>query len=164
MKRAISILTAAAAVAVIAGCGTTTRSGQVGDTFSGGGLRVTVERVDLRPPIPAEDITGLSTPRPGDRLIAARVRVCNEYGFAIGTYDFGLSLNGGGDGLVKFPQMNYADGFDSVRSGCTRGWIVFELPLRGQPLKIRFAYDDSGSPKAGGNRQESHERFSWAVA
>jgi hypothetical protein len=164
MKRTILILTAAAVVAVSAGCGTTTRSGQVGDTFSGGGLRVTVERVDLHPPIPADDITGLSRPRPGDRLIAARVRVCNEYGFAVGNYDFGMSLNGGGDGLVKYAQTNYADGFDDVENGCARGWIVFELPLGRKPSKLHFAYDDSGSPKAGGNRQESHERFSWAVA
>jgi hypothetical protein len=129
MKRAIVILTAAAVVAVLAGCGTTTRSGQVGDTVSGGGLRVTVERVDLHPPIPAGDVTGLSRPRPGDRLIAARVGVCNKYGFAVGKYDFGISLLGGGDGLAHYAQTNYADGFQDVENGCARGWIVFELPL-----------------------------------
>jgi hypothetical protein len=164
MKRTILILAAAVVVAVLAGCGTTTRSGQVGETFAGGGLRVTIERVDLHPPIPTDDITGLSRPRPGDRLIAARVRVCNKYGFAVGTYDFRMSLIGGGDGLVNYAQTNYADGFHDVENGCAGGWIVFELPLARKPSKIHFAYDDSGSPKAEGNRQESHERFSWAVA
>jgi hypothetical protein len=152
------------AVALVAGCGTTTKSGHVGDTFSGGGLKVTVERVELRPPAPGDDVTGLSSPAPGNRLIAARVRVCNKYDFAVGTYDFGLSLDGGGEGTVKFPQMNYADGFDHVRTGCARGWIVFELPSSRKPSKIHFAYDDTGS--GGSNmsgRPESHERFSWSV-
>jgi hypothetical protein len=161
MKRAIIPLGAAV---VLFGCGTTTKSGQVGDTFSGGGLRVTVERIDLHPRVPSDDVTGLSQPARGNRLIAARVRVCNKYDFAVGTYDFGLSLDGGGDGAIKFPQMNYADGFDHVRTGCARGWIVFELPISSKPSKIRFAYDDTGS--GGSNmsgRPESHERFSWSL-
>jgi hypothetical protein len=161
IKRAVLSL---GAVAMLAGGGTTTKSGQVGATFSGGGLKVTVERVDRRPPVPGDDVTGLSSPAPGNRLIAARVRVCNKYDFAVGTYDFGLTLDGGGDGAVKFPQMNYPDGFDSVRTGCARGWIVFELPISRKPAKIRFAYDDTGS--GGSNvsgRPESHERFSWSL-
>jgi hypothetical protein len=152
------------AVALIAGCGTTTKSGHVGDTFSGGGLRVTVLRVDQHPEIPSDDISGLSTPAPGDRLIGARVRVCNKYDFAVGTYDFAVSLDGGGDAAVKFPQMNYPDGFDDVRTGCAAGWIVFELPRSRTPSKIRFTYDDTGS---GGShvsgRPESHEHFSWSL-
>jgi hypothetical protein len=152
------------AAGLIVGCGTTTKSGHVGDTFSGGGITVTVERVDRHPQIPSDDLSGLSTPQPGNRLLGARVRVCNKYGFAVGTFDFGLSLDGGGDGLIKFPQMNYPDGFGDVRKGCSTGWLVFELPISKRAARIRFAYDDTGSSSSNtSGRPESHERFSWSL-
>lgn len=164
MKRT-SIGLALLASAVASGCGTTTRSAKVGEMLSGGGVHVTVERVDLHPPIPSDDVTGLGTPAAGHRLIAARVRICSNVGPAIGTWDFGLSLSDGSSALIKFPQENYADGFDSVRTGCERGWVVFELPASSRPTKIRFAFDDSGSGSGTvAGRPETHERFSWAIS
>jgi hypothetical protein len=155
---------AALAALALAGCGTTTSSGEVGATFSGGGLKVTVERVDLHTLVPMHDITGLSTPAPGNRLVAARVRVCNNNGPAVGQDSFGIGLAGGGHGSVKFPTTNYADSFSFVDSGCAVGWVVFEIPLASTPTQVQFRFDDSGSgaPSAPG-RPESHERFSWAI-
>jgi hypothetical protein len=162
MRRAIPLT---AAALLVCACGTTTRSGQLGDTFSGGGIEVTVDAIDERPPVPKHDVTGLSSPARGDRLIAARVHICSKQGAAIGTFDFALSLAGGGDARVKFPQTNYPDGFDSLRTGCSRGWIVFELPSGKQPSKVRFAFDDTGASNGSfGGRSESHERFSWSVS
>jgi hypothetical protein len=163
MIRAFLAISCAAAL-VLAGCGTTTRSGHIGETFSGGGLRVTVERVDQHPPVPAGDVTGLSSPAPGDRLLGARVHICSKQGAAIGTYDFALALDGGGAGRVKFPQENYANAFESLRTGCARGWIVFELPRASRVSTITFAFDDTGTSNANGSgRPESHERFSWSL-
>lgn len=158
------VLPGSALLLLAAACGTTTGSAKVGQTLSGGGVHVTVQRVDLRPPIPAHDVTGLSSPRPGDRLIAARVRICSTVGPAIGTFDFAISLAGGGDGVVKFPQENYANGFDSLRTGCSAGWVVFEIPASSTPAKIRFNFDDTGSGSGSmSGRPETHERFSWAL-
>jgi hypothetical protein len=154
--------------ALLAGCGTTTKSGAIGDTLSGGGVSVSLLRIDRRPPVPREDITGLSTPTPGNRLLGARVRVCSKVGPAIGTWDFSLALDGGGHAQVKFPSHNYENTFDSLRIGCARGWIVFEYPSGGRPTEMRFAFDDTGDNASvsnpGGNRQETHERFSWKLS
>jgi hypothetical protein len=96
------------------GCGTTSASGRVGSTLSGGGISVTLQRVDLRTPVPSHDITGLSTPAPGDRLIGTRVRVCGNNGAAIGTFNFTISVSGGGAGRVKFPSMYYPGQLQAV--------------------------------------------------
>ncbi len=161
--RFVSIL-AFVVVALLTGCGTTTLSGHVGKTLSGGGVHVTLQRVDLRPPIPAHDITGLSSPAPGDRLVAARVNICSTDGGAIGTYDFGVTLAGGGSGSVKFRAMNYPDAFDSVSTGCGSGWIVFQMPASSRPATLQFDFDDTGSGGQYGGSGESHEHFSWALA
>src|SRR5437764_409102 len=80
----------------LAACGTTTASGRVGFTLSGVGVRVTLERVDRHPPVPRDDVTGLSVPAPGERLIGTRFRVCSTAGQAIGTFNFEINLAGGG--------------------------------------------------------------------
>jgi hypothetical protein len=155
---------AAAAALALAACGTTTRSGKVGETFSGGGLKVTVERVDLHTPVPAGDLSGLSTPAPGNRLIGALVQVCNNDGPAVGQDSFWIGLAGGGHGSLKFPTTNYADSFGFVDSGCASGWVVFQIPLGSTPTQVHFGFDDSGNSAASfGGRPESHERFSWAI-
>ena len=56
----------ALALALLAGCGTTTKSGVVGDMLSGGGVNATLARVDRHPVVPRDDVSGLSTPAPGD--------------------------------------------------------------------------------------------------
>jgi hypothetical protein len=155
---------ALAVIGVLAGCNTTTKTGAVGDTLSGSGVSVTLLRVDGQPHIPRPDIGGLSTPASGDRLLGAKVRVCSNQGGAIGTFDFAVDVDGGGSGRVKYPQGNYANGFDAVRTGCAAGWLVFEFPSYSTPTKIRFAYDNTGSNEPGDQQQESHERFSWSLS
>ncbi len=156
------------AVLLLAGCGTTTKSGAVGDTLSGGGVNVTLLRVDRHPPVPRDDVSGLSSPAPGDRLMGTLVRVCSQVGPAIGTSDVSLALDGGSHAQVRFPSMNYAQAFDDLRIGCVGGWIVFEYPVGGRPSEMRSAFDDTGDSGSLGNpsghRQESHERFSWKLA
>jgi hypothetical protein len=83
---------------LVAGCGTTEESGEVGETLSAEGLEVTVERVDTAVPVPRNDVTGLSTPGPGTKLIGARVRVCSEHGGAIGPFSFGVETSSGDSG------------------------------------------------------------------
>ena len=117
--------------------------------------------------MPRDDLSGLSSPAPGDKLLGALVRVCSYVGPAIGTWDFSLALDGGGHAQVKFPSMNYARTFDDLRIGCVRGWIVFEYAVGGRPSERRFAFDDTGDSSSlsnGGHRQETHERFSWKIA
>jgi hypothetical protein len=154
------------AIALLAvGCGTATRSGLLGDTLSTGSLHVTVQRVDLHPPIPKDDVTGLSRPAPGERLVGVRVRVCSGIGPAIGSWDFGISVDGGGPSTVNNAQTNYVNGFDSLRLGCSRGWVVFQIPQASRPTAIRFAFDDTGDAAgAAPHRGETHARFSWTLS
>lgn len=155
------------AAAGLAACGTATESGAVGETLSGGGVSVKLERVDQHPPVPSGDVTGLSTPGPGDRLIGARFRVCSNAGQAIGSFNFSINLDGGGSGRVKFPSMNYADSLAVVRTGCARGWLVFEVPRASHASAIAFRFDDSGdnaSFNAPGGHNEVHDQFSWRLA
>jgi hypothetical protein len=66
--------TVSIAVLLLAGCagiGVTEKSGSVGD------------------------VSGLSSPGPGNRLVGARVRVCTDHGQAIGTYDFSVETSAG---------------------------------------------------------------------
>jgi hypothetical protein len=158
-----SVFAWCALILLLAGCGTNTKSGAVGDKLSGGGVSVTLHRVDLHPPIPKHDMTGLSSPAPGDRLVGALVTVCSKHGAALGPYDFAIGLSGSNAGQVKFPSMNYSHGFDSVRTGCSTGWITFEFPSSSSPEEIRFAYDDTGSNAPEDQHPESHERFSWKL-
>jgi hypothetical protein len=165
MRSTRLLLLGAGTVLALAGCGTTSKSGHVGDTLSAGGVQVTLERIDERPPVPSDDVSGLSTPAPGDRLLGARVKVCSKVGPAIGSYDFSMSLADGGQGQVKFPAQNYPDGFDVVRIGCARGWVVFEYPRPTRATEIHFKFDDTGNNagNVGGSRSETHERFSWKL-
>jgi hypothetical protein len=167
LARRLSGPIAAGNAVLLCACGTTPKSGQVGDTLSGGGLRVTIERIDQRTPVPSDDISGVSSPAPDDRLLGARVNVCSKVGPAIGTYDFSLALGDGGTGQIKFPAQNYTDGFDGLRTGCAGRWIVFEYPQTSSPREIHFKFDDTGvsagSGNPGGSRPGTHERFSWKL-
>ena len=81
------------AIALASGCGgvnTTTKDGKVGDTLNSGGLRVTVLKTDPTVPRPANDVTGLSTPRSGMRFVGIKARVCTDRDQAIKAYDFQL--------------------------------------------------------------------------
>jgi hypothetical protein len=146
----------------LAACGTTSLTGRVGTTLQDHTLRVTVDRFDRHPPIPQGDVTGLSRPAPGDRLVAAHVHLCTHIGPAIGSWDFSISLSGGASGKVNYAATNYLQRFSSVSIGCSTGWIVFEIPQTSTPDSVNFKFDDTG---AGGGayptRGETHARFSW---
>jgi hypothetical protein len=153
-----------AAIVLFAGCagiGVTEKSGRVGEELSANGLRVTVKRIDRHPPVPADDLSGLSSPAPGKRLVGARVRVCSNHGQAIGTYDFDAETSAG-DGRVKFPAQNYADPFESLRDGCDSGWLVLEIPRGSDLTRVRFRFLDTGSAQPGDN-SDVDARFSWKV-
>jgi hypothetical protein len=165
MKRALTGAIAVSAALLVAACGTTTLSGKVGATLHTGGLAVTVDRFDPHPPIPAHDVTGLSRPAPGSRLVAAHVHVCSKMGPAIGSWNFSVALTGGGQSSVNNAQTNYPDGFDSLRTGCSVGWIVFQVPQTSRPGSVNFAFDDTGNAgSAYSERREKHVRFRWAIA
>jgi hypothetical protein len=156
-------LAAVLASLTLAGCGlnATTKSGKPGDTLSAGGLRVSLIKFDNEVPRrEGHDITGLGTPSPGMRFFGFDVKACNDRDQAIGTFNFGLDLDGDDKSKVRFPQSVYPNGFDSTREGCERGWVVFEGPQRSRAKKLTFKYDDTGSAQPSGNA-EKHARFSW---
>jgi hypothetical protein len=147
-------------LAAAPGCGATEESGEIGDVLSAEGLQVSVERVDTRVPVPAEDITGLSQPSPGTKLVGVLARVCSDHRGAIGAYDFGLESSEG-DGRLKFPQRNYRDDFEVPRADCGGGWIVFEIPSGAEPERVRFDFQDTGSSRD--QDQNVDAEFSWSV-
>jgi hypothetical protein len=152
---------------LLAGCGTTTKTGRLGETLADGGIQVVVDRLDPTPPIPRHDITGLSTPARGNHLLGVDVRVCSKTGAAIGPYDFAVDVSGSGRAQLKFPQRIYSESFETIRATCARGWIVFESPSGSTAQRIRFRFDDTGQSGQGGGSQggrpESHQRFSWTI-
>ncbi len=159
MKASALTLTLTAAV-LASGCGTTEKSGSVGDELSAKGLKVAVRRVDTSVPTPARDITGLSVPAPGHSLVGVRVHVCSDHGGAIGQFDFGLKANGG-SARLKFPAMNYPNFFETVRTGCGDGWIVFEVTRGARPDRVTFGFQDTGSYRHEQNQVKA--KFSWRV-
>ena len=163
MRAAPRLLAPCLAALALAGClGTseTKRSGSVGDKHSAGRLDVTVERVDRETPVPKKDVTGLSVPRSGHRLVGVLVNVCSDYGAAIGPYDFKLETSEG-SGRPKFPSSNYREEFETLRDGCKRGWIVYEIPRGASPQKVKFDFSDSGTNR---NTQDNLDaRFEWTV-
>jgi hypothetical protein len=158
----IYVVGAGAIAFTAAGCGTTERSGDVGDTLTAKGLEATVEQVDTDVPVPASDVTGLSQPAPGSRLVGARVRVCSDHGGAIGAYAFGLDASSGDDARLKYPQRNYDDSFETVRDGCGDGWVVFEIPESDQPERVTFGFEDTGTSRQPQTAVDA--KFSWTVS
>jgi hypothetical protein len=161
VSRATTIAVLATAAALVAGCGTTEESGSVGQELTAKGLRVTVRAVDRSPPLPKQDVTGLSLPAQGFRLVGVRVHVCSNHGGAIGAYSFGIETTGD-RGRLKFPARNYARPFEVVRDGCGGGWVVFEVPADTRPARVTFGFEDTGSAQPG-SHNEVKARFAWNV-
>ena len=143
MARLASGASLAVALA-LAACGDTEKGGSVGDTLTAKGIEVTVDRVDRSPRLPRHDITGLSLPAAGRRLVGVHARACSDHGGALGQYDFGVETSAG-DGRLKFPARNYRDAFDTIRDGCGDGWIVFEIPADAKPKRVKFGFEDTGT-------------------
>jgi hypothetical protein len=152
----------AAAALIASGCGTTEKSGAVGDTLTAKGIDVTVIAVDDSVPVPKSDVTGLSQPAPGQKLVGVRVKVCSEHGGAIGPYDFSIETTSGDPGRLKFPETNYPNSFDSFRAACGDGWVVFEIPAGSDPGKVKFNFQDTGTAQH--PETEVDARFSWDVS
>jgi hypothetical protein len=149
---------------VVASCGATEKTGRVGQTLADGGLRVAVIKVARHvAPVRGPDYPGLGTPSPGTRFVGVEVKACDDRDNAILPVHFGLELAGGGKARLRFPQSVYSNGFDSVRSGCGRGWVLFEAPRRAHPTVVTFAYDDTGSARPGSQNSEKHARFRWRL-
>ncbi|HEX8053629.1 MAG TPA: hypothetical protein VF517_11620 [Thermoleophilaceae bacterium] len=143
-----------------AACGETRKTGSVGDKLEAKRIEVTVEKVDRRTPVPRSDITGLSLPSSGHRLVGVLVNVCNDYGAVVGQFDFELETSTG-EATPKYTARNYRESFQSVRDDCERGWIVFEIPEESRPTKVEFAFDESGTNR---NTQDNlTARFEWKV-
>jgi hypothetical protein len=145
----------------VTGCGTTEKSGQVGDKLTAKGLEATVEEVHMHVPVPASDVTGLSQPAPGTKLVGARVNVCSNHGGAIGPYDFGLDSSSG-DATLKYPERNYGDSFETVRDGCGDGWVVFQIPQSANAERVTFGFEDTGASQHPETQVDA--KFSWSIS
>jgi hypothetical protein len=157
----LAFLGVLATLAASAGCGTTEESGEIGDTLTAKGLEVTVEEVDASVPANEGDVTGLSEPSAGAKLVGVRVNVCSEQGGAIGPYSFGVEADSDDQGRLKYPQRNYRTSFDSVREDCAGGWIVFEIPEGSRPERVSFEFENTGSARH--QQDDVHAEFSWTV-
>ena len=149
------------AALLLAGCGTTEKTGVVGETLDAKGLQVTVFEVDTEVPVPEEDITGLSQPSPGTKLVGSRVQACSDHGGALVAADFGLETTDGEAAALKYPQRNYGQSFESLRDGCAEGWIVFQIPEAAEPGTITFGFQDTGSFRRMQNNVDA--RFTWTI-
>jgi hypothetical protein len=153
-------LSLALAVLALAGCGAEEKSGSLGDELSAEKVKVTVEKVDRRVPQPKRDITGLSLPSDGYRLVGVRVNVCSGYAAAIGNFSFSLESSDG-DARPKHTARNYGSMFRGVRDDCERGWLVYEIPEEARPTKVRFKFDETGNSREQSDNVEA--RFEWDV-
>lgn len=157
------LIAALGAALALGGCifgGTTEKSGSVGDRLTADDLEVTVQRVDRRTPVPRKDITGLSLPASGYKLVGVLVRVCTGHGGVIGQFDFELDVSDG-RARPKYTAKNYDRRFATLRDECGSGWIVYEIPRESRPTRVRFAFDDTGQVRTG--RKSLMARFEWEV-
>jgi hypothetical protein len=161
MLRRASLAAVGLVALACAGCGTTEKEGSVGDELTAEGLEVTVDRVDRSSPEPRSDITGLSKPGRGRRLVGVHVRACSEWGTALKQFDFSVEASGA-TAKPKLPTKNYRDAFEPIRDGCGDGWLVFEVPADSKPERVRFEFTDTGRPGQGGDDGVEAE-LSWDV-
>jgi hypothetical protein len=135
-------------VLALAGCGTTTKDGGIGDTLDSRTLHLTVHKF-------AE--------RPKAQRVAVNVELCrDEDGPAVNAYAFTLEFDGGPTIQPTRPQTVFDDEFEANREGCERGWIEYTPPAGGSAEALHFSYDDTGSA-APGNRREEHVDFTWKL-
>ena len=162
MTRPALLLAGLAAALALAGClgGETERSGSLGDELEAERVAVTVEKVDRRTPVPRKDITGLSLPSRGYRLVGVLAKVCSGYGAAIGQQQFSLEASSG-EARPKYTASNYANGFETVRDECERGWMVWEVPSEARPTKVRFEFTETGTSRDQSDNLEA--KFEWTV-
>ena len=94
------------------------------------------------------DLSGQAKPREGTDFFATNVKACKDTGPEVRAVDFRLT-GAGGTGQPTLPQTVYPDGFESLRKGCERGWIVFEVPDGSFPTSLQLEYE------------EKHVRLTW---
>src|SRR5262249_59479060 len=123
--------------------------------------RATVSQSDVAAPVGRKDIAGRARPSRGSRLVGAPASVCSNHGGASGPFDFGIETTKGKPGRLKFPQHNYARGFDIVRNGCGSGWVVFEIPRGAKPGAVTFGFEDTGTSQHPETQVDAS--FTWSV-
>lgn len=158
MPRLLPVLLPAALA--LAACGSTERSGAIGDTLEGRQVQVKLLRFKRRVK-ERRDVTGLGAAGRGMRLVAADVGLCNRSGQAVVAYHFTLEHTGG-TAHPRYPQSALSHGFESVRDGCEHGWIVFAIPGDAEAQRLRYRFDDTGTARPG-DRREEHDRFDWSL-
>ncbi len=153
------------AALVLAGCGTTSIRGEVGDALKGEHLQAkllawvpTVPERRLR-----DDVTGLNTPRRGMRFAAVDVALCNDTGAAAMAWQFELRMDDGAKARPHQPTSVYENTLETVRDGCERGWVVFQIPTGARPTALQYEFDWSEPGINGVPRDSEHVRFDWSL-
>jgi hypothetical protein len=162
MRRVLPLL----AVLAVAGCGATERTGAVGDALKG--KHVQAKLLAWVPTVPAKrlghDITGLSTPAHGMRFAAADIALCNDTGAAAIAWHFELRLDDSSSVHPQTASQVYDDQLDTVRDGCDRGWIVYQVPKAAKVKTLHYEFDWSHQTANGSSYSESeHDRFDWSL-
>jgi len=162
MRARVAIVVAAL---LVAGCGTTERHGEVGDALKGDHLQAKLLRFVPRVPerLLSRDVTGLNAPARGMRFAAADVAVCNDTGAAAIPWRFELRLGGGASVHPRGPTSIYDDALETVRDGCDRGWVVWQVPADVEAESVYYEFDWSHRRGSSTSVEEEHDRFHWTV-
>ena len=171
MKRPFAALALLLCGTGLAGCGlgstkTISKQGVVGQAFDGpGGLQVQLVRYVQRVPPPADDVSGLATPKKGTHFVAFAVRMCiNTTGLpSIAQRNFNVPLAGGGEAELKFPETVFDDDLGLLGTpGCEEGHVVFQVPRRRRASDLRFDLDVNRGD-AEGYSHTTKIRFDWTL-
>jgi hypothetical protein len=154
-----------AVMLALAGCGTNERSGAVGDALKGDHVQAKLLRFVARVPERrlSHDVTGLNAPARGKRFAAADVAVCNDTGAAAIAWRFELRLADGSSVHPNGPTSIYDDALETVREGCDRGWVVWQIPADVRAESVYYEFDWSRRRGSSSAIEEEHDRFHWSL-
>jgi hypothetical protein len=146
-------------------CGTTERHGEVGDALKGDRVQAKLLRFVARVPERrlGHDVTGLNAPARGMRFAAADVAVCNDTGAAAIAWRFELRLADGSSVHPHGPTSVYDDALETVREGCDRGWVVWQIPADARAASVYYEFDWSHRRGTSPSIEEEHDRFHWSL-
>ena len=153
------------AALLLGGCGATERHGRVGDALKGDHLQAKL--LAWVPTVPdrllRDDVTGLNQPARGMRFAAVDVALCNDTGAAAMAWQFELRMDDGAKAHPHQPTSVYDDTLDTVREGCERGWVVFQIPAGARPTTLHYEFDWSQPGVNGVPRDSEDVRFDWSL-
>jgi hypothetical protein len=95
------------------------------------------------------------------RFAAADVAVCNDTGAAAIAWRFELRLADGASVHPHGPTSVYDDALETVRDGCDRGWVVWQIPAAATAESVYYEFD--WSRQTATTREEEHDRFHWSL-